>query len=194
LRKELACRGRRLADSIRARNTFGVVLPALERPMECCRFRVSQQVGHLSDGERRIGEMALSCLRPRLVAQHLERRAGSQQTPLQCARRRRQAARHHIDAQVAHGQLIRQNAAHTANGAAWGETLAFLQWSRSVEPALAFGLCTSVLPWLLMFPAIGYRLFGAHGPDRTRLFVSSLISHAFFGLGLWMAVHTVRLS
>jgi len=66
-------------------------------------------------------------------------------------------------------------------------------WPRSAGLALAFGLGTSVLPWLLMFPAMGYGVFGAHGPDGTRLFVSSLISHAFFGVGLWIAVHAVRI-
>ena len=44
--------------------------------------------------------------------------------------------------------------------------------------------CTNVLPWLLMFRAMGYGFFGAHGPAGTRLFVSSLVSHAFFGLGI----------
>ena len=64
-------------------------------------------------------------------------------------------------------------------------------WPRSLGIALAFGLCTNVLPWLVMYPAMGYGFFGAHGPDGTRLFVSSLTSHAFFGLGLWIAVRAV---
>jgi len=64
-----------------------------------------------------------------------------------------------------------------------------LGWpSRSLALALAFGLCTNLLPWLLMFPAMGYGLFGSHGPAGTRLFVSSLVSHAFFGVGLWIAI------
>jgi hypothetical protein len=57
-----------------------------------------------------------------------------------------------------------------------------------LSPALAFGVCTSVFPWLLMFPAMGYGFFGAHGPEGTRLFVSSIVSHVFFGLGIWIAV------
>jgi hypothetical protein len=62
-----------------------------------------------------------------------------------------------------------------------------LGWpARSLSTSIAFGLCTNVLPWLLMFPAMGYGAFGAHGPAGTRLFVSSLISHACFGLGLWI--------
>jgi Protein of unknown function (DUF2938) len=60
--------------------------------------------------------------------------------------------------------------------------------ARSLSPALAFGVCSSVFPWLLMFPAMGYGFFGAHGPEGTRLFVSSLVSHVFFGLGLWIGV------
>jgi len=67
-------------------------------------------------------------------------------------------------------------------------------WSRGAGVALAFGLSTSVLPWLVMFPAMGYGVFGTHGPEGTRLFVSSLISHAFFGLGLWLALRAMRFS
>jgi hypothetical protein len=59
--------------------------------------------------------------------------------------------------------------------------------------ALAFGLSTSALPWLLMFPSMGYGFFGAHGPEGTRLFVSSLVNHAFFGLGIWIGVHVMGL-
>jgi len=63
--------------------------------------------------------------------------------------------------------------------------------ARSLTLALAFGLCTNALPWLLMFPAMGYGFFGAHGPAGTRLFVSSLMSHAFFGAGLWIAIRMI---
>jgi hypothetical protein len=44
-----------------------------------------------------------------------------------------------------------------------------------------------------MFPAMGYGVFGSHGPEGTRLFVSSLATHAFFGFGLWLAVQAVKL-
>lgn len=59
---------------------------------------------------------------------------------------------------------------------------------RNLALALAFGLCTSVLPWLLMFPSMGYGFFGSHGPEGTRLFLSSLMNHAFFGIGIWLGV------
>jgi hypothetical protein len=64
--------------------------------------------------------------------------------------------------------------------------------TRNLALALAFGLCTNVLPWLLMFPAMGYGFFGANGPEGTRLFISSLASHAFFGIGIWIGVHALR--
>jgi hypothetical protein len=55
---------------------------------------------------------------------------------------------------------------------------------------MAFGLCTNVLPWLLMFPAMGYGFFGSHGPAGTKLFISSLVNHALFGLGIWIGLQT----
>ncbi len=63
--------------------------------------------------------------------------------------------------------------------------------AQSFALALAFGLCTNALPWLLMFPAMGYGAFGLHGPVGTRLFLSSLLSHASFGLGIWIAVRVI---
>ena len=64
-------------------------------------------------------------------------------------------------------------------------------WPRSFTVSLAFGVLTNVLPWLLMFPAMGYGFFGWHGPAGTRLFTSSFISHAAYGLGLWLAARIV---
>ena len=59
---------------------------------------------------------------------------------------------------------------------------------RSPRLALGFGLSSSVLPWLLMFPAMGYGLFGLHGPEGTHLLASSLAAHAFYGFGLGLGV------
>jgi len=59
---------------------------------------------------------------------------------------------------------------------------------RTLTAALAFGLATNLLPWLVMFPSMGYGFFGVHGPAGTKLFLSSLLSHAFFGLGIWVGV------
>jgi DUF2938 family protein len=59
---------------------------------------------------------------------------------------------------------------------------------RTITSALAFGLATNLLPWFVMFPSMGYGFFGVHGPAGTKLFLSSLLSHAFFGLGIWLGV------
>src|SRR5262245_39360049 len=72
-------------------------------------------------------------------------------------------------------------------------TMFEIGWSsRNLALALAFGLFTNLFPWLLMFPAMGYGFFGANGPEGTRLFLSSLISHVFFGIGIWIGVHALR--
>jgi len=63
--------------------------------------------------------------------------------------------------------------------------------TRSPVLAVAFGVSTSVLPWLLMFPAMGYGIGGAHGPAGTRLFTSSLVTHAFFGAGIGISVRLI---
>ena len=59
---------------------------------------------------------------------------------------------------------------------------------RNPSVGLAFAVCTNLLPWLLMFPAMGYGWFGTHGPPGTRLFFSSLVTHSFYGVGLWIGL------
>lgn len=54
--------------------------------------------------------------------------------------------------------------------------------------ALAYGVSSSVLAWLVMFPAMGYGFFGIHGPEGTHLFRTSLAAHTMYGLGLWLGV------
>jgi hypothetical protein len=55
--------------------------------------------------------------------------------------------------------------------------------------AIGFGLLTNVFPWLLMFPSMGFGLFGKDGPPEFLLFRSSLLNHVFFGVGVfWTAV------
>ena len=51
--------------------------------------------------------------------------------------------------------------------------------------ALGYGSATCVFPWFLVFPALGFGLFGLKGPPELRLFTSSLMNHLFYGLGLW---------
>jgi len=64
---------------------------------------------------------------------------------------------------------------------------------RDAVPAVMFGLATSVFPWLLMFPAMGFGLFGARGPIGTQLFLSSLMSHTAFGIGIYLGARAAGL-
>ncbi len=59
---------------------------------------------------------------------------------------------------------------------------------RNLTLSVAFALSTSVLTWLLMFPAMGYGFFGWNGPAATRMFLSGLVDHALFGIGIWLGV------
>ncbi len=51
--------------------------------------------------------------------------------------------------------------------------------------ALGYGFATSVFPWFLVFPALGFGLFGLKGLPELRLFRSSLMNHLSYGFGLW---------
>ncbi len=51
--------------------------------------------------------------------------------------------------------------------------------------ALGYGFATTVFPWFLVFPALGFGLFGLKAPPELRLFTSSLMNHLSYGFGLW---------
>lgn len=54
--------------------------------------------------------------------------------------------------------------------------------------ALGYGFVTNALPWLVMFPAMGYGFFGSEGPAEFLLFRSSLLNHLCYGAGLALFV------
>jgi hypothetical protein len=60
--------------------------------------------------------------------------------------------------------------------------------ARNPIVAVAFAVSTNLLPWLLMFPAMGYGWFGTNGPPGTRLFLSSFVTHCLYGVGLWIGL------
>ncbi len=59
--------------------------------------------------------------------------------------------------------------------------------------ALGYGFATSVFPWLLVFPSLGFGVFGLKGPPELRLFTSSLMNHLSFGFGLWWIAKVLSL-
>jgi len=59
--------------------------------------------------------------------------------------------------------------------------------------ALVFGLLTNLLPWLWMFPAMGYGRFGRAAPAEWALTTTSFVNHLIFAIGLACATRWLRL-
>lgn len=49
---------------------------------------------------------------------------------------------------------------------------------------VAFGVATSLLPWLLLLPAFGWGWFGRRGPRGANALLASPLSHILYGLGV----------
>ena len=50
--------------------------------------------------------------------------------------------------------------------------------------AIIFGLCTSILPWFVVYPAFGKGFFGKLAPKEAKPILTSLVSHTFYGAGI----------
>jgi hypothetical protein len=59
----------------------------------------------------------------------------------------------------------------------------------AIGAAVGFGLLSNLLPWLWMFPSMGFGLLGRTAPPEWLLFRSSLVAHVFFGVGLALFTH-----
>jgi hypothetical protein len=70
----------------------------------------------------------------------------------------------------------------------WG-----MQWADSptLLPALGLGIATVAAPWLLMQPAMGAGIASSRTPSPAKNRARSLVNHAVFGLGLYVAALTV---
>lgn len=64
-----------------------------------------------------------------------------------------------------------------------------LAWVRdpSLLPALAVGIGTVLVPWLVMQPAMGAGIAASRTPTPCRNRLRSLANHAVFGAGLYLA-------
>lgn len=62
-------------------------------------------------------------------------------------------------------------------------------WLRhpTLAPALAFGIVTVAAPFLLMQPGMGAGIAASRTPRPGSARLQSLITHAVFGFGLWLA-------
>lgn len=57
----------------------------------------------------------------------------------------------------------------------------------TLTPALLVGVCTVILPFFIMQPALGFGVAGAKTPNPAQARLKSLMSHAVFGLGLYVS-------
>ena len=63
------------------------------------------------------------------------------------------------------------------------------EWLRdpTLAPALAFGIATVAAPFLIMQPGMGAGFAASRTPKPNSARLQSLITHAVFGFGLWVA-------
>ena len=59
--------------------------------------------------------------------------------------------------------------------------------------AVGYGLGTCIFPWFLVFPALGFGVFGRRGPRELKVFSASVLNHLGYGLGLWWIANVLRL-
>ncbi len=50
-----------------------------------------------------------------------------------------------------------------------------------------YGLATTLIPGLIMFPGMGFGIMGQNGPEEYLLMRTALINHLFYGIGLMIA-------
>ncbi|HEU4340182.1 MAG TPA: DUF6789 family protein [Candidatus Binatia bacterium] len=58
-------------------------------------------------------------------------------------------------------------------------------------PGLLWGLATTLLPWIIFYPAFGWGFFGVAAPQGTRPVLSPTVSHLVYGLGLGIVLNIV---
>jgi hypothetical protein len=66
-----------------------------------------------------------------------------------------------------------------------------MDWSPRFWACVAYGVATTALPALWMFPAMGFGLFGSRAPQEMLLFRTALLNHLLFGAGLALALAVV---
>jgi hypothetical protein len=55
--------------------------------------------------------------------------------------------------------------------------------------SLLWGLATVLLPWFILFPGFGWGFFGVRAPSNVRPFISPMVEHLLYGLGLGIVLN-----
>lgn len=94
-------------------------------------------------------------------------------------------------AQPVKGEGVIGWTAHYAIGVGYAALLllAFPSWAAAptLAPAMFVGVATVLAPFLIMQPGMGAGFFASRTPDPNVARLRSLITHALFGLGLYLA-------
>jgi hypothetical protein len=61
----------------------------------------------------------------------------------------------------------------------------------TVLPALAFGVVTVVLPFLVLQPALGFGVASARTKNPAAARLKSLATHSVFGFGLYLSAQAI---
>ena len=96
------------------------------------------------------------------------------------------------------GELIIGWTAHYLIGIAFAALLISIcgaEWMRNptLVPAIAVGIGTVAAPFLLMQPGMGAGIAASRTPDPAAARLQSLITHAIFGLGLYLTGWLIHL-
>ena len=62
----------------------------------------------------------------------------------------------------------------------------------SMYMGLVYGWLTMLLPWLIMFPVLGFGFFGLGTHNDINNIIASIIAHSFYGLGMTLWLGWVR--
>lgn len=85
--------------------------------------------------------------------------------------------------------------AHYLIGLTMGATFVFLagDWvaAPTVFPALAFGVGTVVMPFLVLQPALGFGVASSRAKNPAAARLKSLATHSAFGLGLYLSARAI---
>jgi hypothetical protein len=57
--------------------------------------------------------------------------------------------------------------------------------------ALGYGFATTVFPLFLVYPALGFGVFGRKSPSELKPVTTSLVNHLFYGVGLWWSANVL---
>ncbi len=65
-------------------------------------------------------------------------------------------------------------------------------FSGSAFMGMVFGWITVILPWFVMYPALGFGFLGLECPENTNYILFGVLNHSFFGLGMTLWLGWVR--